>query len=310
MAATNYSREYKVNYSQFFNAAVKVLLFFSILLLAQNIYSILTTTGWSDRAAFFQEGDLAPSLPDFIFNEIVLPFFLLYILIVGVRPIFFIIFIATSFAYFNRSPIVLFAFALMFSPNITAKNKLFFGGIFVLLLILIMYLRVGDAIFEFETFAFFFFTYPAIGVSRLMETGLSPDVNGFHMIGILLKPIDAIFFVSDYLFSLNGDLSAAKFAGQELNQFRYLPFLEESFNAFGTLVFPFVYIFGWFFGLSFFGFFVIFHYYAYRYHFRQHDPALRVILMLLTTGLLFSWNSPFIWILPFLFPRSRFYRNS
>tara|TARA_B110000879_G_scaffold203857_1_gene281940 strand:- start:395 stop:1321 length:927 start_codon:yes stop_codon:yes gene_type:complete len=308
MSATNYSREYKFNYSQFFNGVVKVLLFFSILLLAKNIYSILTTTGWSDRAAFFLKGDLAPSLPDFIFSEIVLPFFLVYILIVGVRPIFFIIFFAASLAYFNRSPIVLLAFALMFSPNISAKSKLFFGGIFVLLTILIMYLRVGDAIFEFETFAFFFFTYPFVGISRLMETGLGPDVNGFHMIGILLKPIDSIFFVSDYIFSLNGDLSAGKFSALELNQFRYLPFLEGSFNAFGTLVFPFVYIFGWFFGLSFFGFFIIFYYYAYRYHFRQHSAALRIILMLLTTGLLFSWNSPFIWIMPFFFPRSQYYR--
>jgi hypothetical protein len=294
---------------KYFDIFVKLLTALSVYILGKRLFYIVTTDGWSNRAAFFVDGAIAPGLPDFIFNEIILSFFLVYIVIIGVRPIFFLIFIATSLAYFNRSPLILMLCALFFSPNISFRNKIMYGCLFFLGSLFILYLRIDIDIFDFEKLSLFFLNYPAIGFGRLFVTTASGDVNLFHVASLLLKPLDAIFFTIDYIFNLAGEISAARFAGYELSTFRFIPFLDESFNAFGTIAFPFIYILGWFFGPILFCLFLVGNYYMYRIALNSSAAAMRLTLMLLFSGILFSWTSPFIWILPFFFPRQRKTKN-
>lgn len=309
MTESNFKGLFTVSSTRLFEFVEKALIAFSVLLLGLNLKKIIEGDGWANRSAFFLEGDLAPTLPDFVFNEMVLPFFLLYVVIVKVRPIVVIIFIASAFAYFNRSPIILIFCALIFSPNISVRQKTVLGAVLLTITFSVLYLRAGDVIFDLDVFSLFFLTYPFVGLGRLLESSVSADVNFYHVISILIKPIDAVFFVIDYLSGLKGSLSAARFVGAELTQFVYLPLLGDSYNAFGTLLYPFIVIFGWYFGSMFFFLFIITTYYAYRIHFRQHAVALRILSLLLLTGLLFSWSSPFIWIIPFVFPRSLLRRH-
>lgn len=283
---------------------VNALIAFSILLLGSNLARILLGRGWINRSEFFSDGEFSPTLPDFIFNEVILSFFLLYIVIIGARPIIVMIFIGSAFAYFTRAPIILMFFAIMFSPNLGFKNKLILGAVLLIFTTGILYLRVGEGIFDAEVFKLFFFTYPFVGIARLIETTASSDVNSFHIISVFLKPVDVFFFAIDYLAGLQGSLSSTRLVGAELTQFKYLPLLGNSYNAFGTVAFPFILVFGWFFGLSFFVIFIVFTYFSYWYYFRQHLVSLKLLLMILITGLLFTWASPFIWLLPLIFPRS------
>jgi hypothetical protein len=292
-----------------FDIATKLLIAFSAYILGKRLFYIATTDGWSNRAAFFVDGAIAPGLPDFIFNEVVLSFFLVYIVIIGVRPVFFLIFIASSLAFFNRSPLILMLCALFFSPNISSRNKLLYGCLFFLGSLFILYLRIDNDIFDIEKLSLFFLNYPAIGIGRLFVTTASEDVNLFHVVSLLVKPFDAIFFTIDYIFNLAGEISAARFAGYELSTFRFIPFLDESFNAFGTIVFPFIYILGWFFGPIIFCLFLVGNYCMYWIALNSSSSAMRLTLMLLFSGILFSWTSPFIWVLPFFFPRKRKTKN-
>jgi hypothetical protein len=47
----------------------------------------------------------------------------------------------------------------------------------------------------------------------------------------------------------------------------------------------------------------------YRIALNSSAAAMRLTLMLLFSGILFSWTSPFIWVLPFFFPRKRKTKN-
>ena len=301
----NFKGSRPLSRESYINIVAKLLIALSVYILGKRIFNIATTDGWSNRAAFFEDGIISLGLPDFIFNSIILPFFLVYIVINGVRPIFFLIFISSSLAYFNRSPLILMFCALLFSPNISFRNKVIYGWLFFLGSIFILYLRIDNDIFDFENLSLFYLSYPAIGFGRLFVTDASVDVNLFHVASLLIKPLDTVFFVIDYFFNLAGEISASRFVGYELNTFRFIPFLDESFNAFGTIAFPFIYILGWFFGPILFSLFVVGNYYLYRIKLNSSATAMRLTLMFLFSGILFSWASPFPWILPFFFPRKR-----
>lgn len=295
-------------HQRYFDIITKLLIIFSFYIIGKRLFYIATTDGWSDRADFFVDGVMAPVFSDFILNEVILSFFLIYIVIVGVKPVLILIFLAASLAYFNRSPLILMFCALLFSPNVSFQKKIIYGIAFFLASLFILYLRIGNDLFDFGKFSFFILTYPVVGIGRLLISDVSDSVNFFHVISLLLKPLDSVFFIVDYSFNLAGEISAARFTGLELSTFRYIPFLDNSFNAFGTVVFPFIYIFGWFFGTMLFFMFLVANYFLYRISLNSATSAKRLIFMFLLSGILFSWASPFIWVLPFFFPSHKKYR--
>lgn len=282
-----------------------MLLAFCLVVLSMRLYTVFAGGGWQDRAQFFGEGELRPNLLDFIYNEIMINYLIVRVLAYRPSLLVYSMIILSSLAYFTRLPLTLLFFAIFFAKYITLKTKIVLSSGAALMSLFILYIRLGAGIFEGDTSSIFYLTYPFIGVGRLL--GLTPgyDITFYQYISLFFKPVDSILFVIDYVGNYAGELSTGRFIGFELSRFEYIQSLQGAYNAFGTILFPFVYIAGWYVGPLLFILFIIFQHLQYR--FATQDPSLsrRFLGLLLTTGILFSWTSPFVWLVPFLFTKVR-----
>lgn len=282
-----------------------LLLGFCLIVLSMRLYTIFVGGGWQDRAQFFGEGELRPNLLDFVYNEIMVNYLIVRVVAYRPSPLVYLMIVLSSLAYFTRLPLTLLFFAILFAKQIRPKTKIILSSFAALMSLMILYIRLGAGIFEGDTSAIFYLTYPMIGIGRL--SGLTPgyDITFYQYISLFFKPIDSILFVIDYIGNYGGDLSTGRYVGFELSRFEYIQSLQGAYNAFGTILYPFVYIAGWYVGPVLFVLFIIFQHLQYRFATQDSSLSRRFLGLLLTTGILFSWTSPFVWMVPFLFTKVR-----
>ena len=282
-----------------------LLLAFCVIVLSMRLYTVFAGGGWQDRAQFFGEGELRPNLLDFVYNEIMVNYLIMRIIAFRPNPLVYLMVILSAFAYFTRLPLTLLFFAILFAKHINVRSKIYLSVGAALLSIFVLYIRLGADIFNSETSSIFYLTYPVIGIGRLW--GMTPgyDITFYQYISLFFKPVDAVLFVIDYVGNYAGELSTGRFIGFELSRFEYIQSLEGAYNAFGTILYPFVFIAGWYVGPILFVMFVIFQHLQYRFATQDALLSRRFLGLLLTTGILFSWTSPFVWLTPFLFTRVR-----
>ncbi|TCP29375.1 hypothetical protein [Sphingomonas sp. BK235] len=282
-----------------------LLIAFCLIVLTLRLHTIYVGGGWQDRAQFFGEGELRPNLLDFVYNEIMVNYLILRVIAYRPNALVYAMIILSALAYFTRLPVTLLFFAILFAKQIKPRTKILMAGVAAAMSLLILYIRLGEGIFDSETSSIFYLTYPLIGLGRLW--GLTPgyDITFYQYLSLFFKPLDAVLFVVDYVGNYSGELSTGRFIGIELLRFEYIQYLQGAYNAFGTILYPFIYIGGWIVGPFLFVLFIIFQHLQYR--FVTQDPALsrRFLGLLLTTGILFSWTSPFVWLVPFLFAKVR-----
>lgn len=286
-----------------------VLLVFCVVVLAMRLYTIFQGGGWADRAQFFGEGDLRPNIMDFIYNEILINYLIVRVIAFRYNPLVYALIVLSAFAYFTRLPLILLFFAICFSNTINTRSKILLGGAAILLSSFLLYVRFGEDILYGENSAIFFLTYPFIGLGRLLETPQENGVVALQYISLFIKPVDAVLFVIDYVWNYAGELSTGRHVGLDLSQFVYIQRLQGAYNAFGSILYPFILIAGWIVGPILFIFFLIFQYLQYRFATQNEIISKRFIYLLLTTGILFSWTSPFVWLTPFLFTKIRHRRQ-
>ncbi len=282
-----------------------LLLTFCVVVLSARLYTVFAGGGWQDRAQFFGEGELRPNLLDFIYNEIMVNYLIMRIIAYRPNPFIYLMVILSAFAYFTRLPLTLLLFSIIFAKQIRLRAKFALSIGAALLSIVVLYIRLGSDIFNSDTSSIFYLTYPIIGIGRLW--GLTPgyDINFYQYISLFFKPVDAVLFVIDYIGNYSGELSTGRFIGFELSRFEYIQSLEGAYNAFGTVLYPFIFIAGWYIGPVLFVLFVAFQHLQYRFAMQDAALSRRFLALLLTTGILFSWTSPFVWLTPFLFTRVR-----
>ena len=280
-----------------------LLLLFCVFTVGKRLVTVFIGGGWADRAQFFGEGALKPSILDFAFNEILIYYLLVRVLVGKPNPILYLTIVLSAFAYYTRVPLTLMLIALLMARRLTIRLKIMFGLGVVVLSAVVLWLRIGDYMVYGESSAMFFLTYPIIGMGRLfqLEQIYSPPPNYYLL--LFFKPADAILFLVDYIQGYAGTLSVGRFAGMELSRFEYIQWLQGSYNAFGTILYPFILIAGWVVGPVLFVFFLVLQMLLYNFATQDFELSKRFMAFMLVTGLLFSWTSPFVWLTPFLFTR-------
>lgn len=257
--------------------------------------------GLVDRTQFFIDGALKPDLFDFIFNELFIFYFLLKIIIYRPRLYLIIPLILSGFIYFNRIPFFLLGCAILCSRGIGVRLKLASLSLVTLISAFLIWIRVGADITQSITSLEFFVKYPLVGFWRLYELDASMDVTLLQIIQLIVKPIDAIFFVYEYTFAPGTNISIGRYVGGELSLFVYIQSLEGYYNAFGTILYPFIFACGWSLGLLTFSLSIIFMVFVSSLVTGDAGLALRYALFLLLSGFLLSWSSPFPWLAPMFY---------
>lgn len=270
-----------------------------------RIFTIMSSGGWADRSQFFGDGELRPGIFDFVFNEILIYYLIIRVLIYKPSIYLYSLILLSAFAYYTRVPLILMFFALIVSNSLTLKSKITFGIGTLILSFVVLYLRIGEDLIYNEDASNFYIGYGLIGFGRVWQTTAVPDATALHYLTLFLKPLDGVVFLIDYLGGYGGELSAGRFAGVELSRFEYIQWLQGAYNAFGTVLYPFVLIAGWVVGPLLFCLFLIIQ--QLTYTFATQDAALsrRYLVFLLLTGTFFSWTSPFAWLAPFMYTRFR-----
>jgi hypothetical protein len=263
-------------------------------------FSNLVTAGaWSDRALFFNDGLYSPGVVDILINELFLSLILVVVILGRFRWIYFIFVLTGAVVYFTRSGIIFFLIACMFSLGISRVVKFNILIFSVLGSILILAIRFDGNIPDLDNFLLFYVDYPLIGIGRLLVTEYHNSIDNFSSLTLFFRPLGLVTFSIDYFYSLGGAFSIERFAGILLSEFIYIPMFDEYFNAFGTILFPYFIAFGKIMGsvvflisiaLFFFSLILIF----------NTSFSVRFCLFLVFSGLLFSWNAPFIWVAPFI----------
>lgn len=285
------------------------LLLFCAYVVCSRMITVALTGGWSDRAQFFVDGDLRPGIVDFVFNEVMVYYLLARVIIYKFSPLVCLLIVGSGFAYYTRVPIILLFFALLVSARLSMRVKLWAGLATLLLSFALLYLRIGDDLLYGDNSSIFYLTYPLIGVARVWQTTSSFDANSWHYATLIFKPLDVVMFMIDYLGMHGGQLSAGRYSGLELSQFEYIQSLQGAYNAFGSVLYPFVYIAGWRTGMAIFIVFLIAQYALYMFATESKTLTRRFMAFLLLTGVLFSWTSPFVWMTPLIFTRFRHRRR-
>lgn len=280
-----------------------LILTISATILGLRIWTIFQGGGWGDRAQFFGEGDLRPNILDFVFTEMIVSYLVIRVIAFRYSTVVYGLLVLSAFAYFTRLPLILLFVAICFSTAITKRAKLFLGGAALATSVLLLYIRFGEAVVYGEATATFFITYPVVGIGRLLETPQMYNTTALQYLGLFFKPLDAVLFLVDYFQRLDGQLSPGRFVGIDLTRFVYIQSLQGGYNAFGTILYPFILIAGWTVGPVLFVLFVAFQYVLYKFATQSEILSRRFLYVLLSTGVLFSWASPFVWLAPFLFTK-------
>ena len=213
-----------------------------------------------------------------------------------------------SFVYFSRAPLVLLSITLLITNKIKIDTKISLVALLISLSVIILFLRFGNLSDIHRYVSEFYGNYALVGIGRLATTERNSEATHLNFLSLIYRPLDILFFPVDYFFNLAGHLSAARFAGYELNKFVYVEILGSNYNSFGTILFPYFLILGPALGFLAFCIWAIFYFFALTIWTKDTRSSLLYMLMLGVSGLLFSWCSPFIWIAPFLLRRIKLMR--
>lgn len=264
-----------------------------------RLYFLIMSEAFSDRSQFFNGGLYAPNIIDVLINEVFFSLVLTLIILGQFRWRYVIFTLIGAIVYFTRAGIVLLFLACMVSHGISRRDKIWLiilGGVASLLILVI---RFEGKMPSLDEFLLLYIEYPFVGIGRLMVTDIDHNTNHFGALSLFFRPFGVVPFSIDYLLGLDGAFSIERHAGKLLSNFVFLPLLGDDFNAFGSIVFPYVIAYGVFYGFFVFFLSMAIFYSALRFIF-DNKTALRFLLFLAISGLLFSWNSPFIWIAPFV----------
>jgi hypothetical protein len=273
-----------------------------LVFLACNFY---LNNAWENRADFFEGGKYSPAIFGMLINEVFLAYLMAKIIFIKFEKKYFLIFLLCSIVYYSRAPLILLSIVLLVTNKIKNSTKVFLIILLIFLSVLILYLRFGNLLDLMRQVPEFYGGYPLVGIGRLLVTELNSEATFLNFLSIIFRPLEIVFFPADYFFNLEGHLSAARFAGNELNKFVYVEILNSSYNAFGTILFPYFLILGPALGALVFCMWAIFYFLALAAWTKDTKSTLLYMLMLGVSGLLFSWCSPFIWMAPFLFGRKK-----
>jgi hypothetical protein len=278
-----------------FDGLVILILFF----LAYKLHGLWLVSAWLDRTEFFNDGVYAPNLVDMIINEVVFPLVLIIVVIGRFRWLYVFYVLLGATVYFTRAGIILFVLACIISPAFTnfTKFKIILFGFFASLSILVI--RFSGEVPKLEDLILFYLEYPFAGIGRLLVTDVDHGVNQLLALSLFFRPVGVFTFSYDYLLGLNGYFSIERYSGKMLSEFAYIPLLENNFNAFGTIVYPYALTYGLYFGVLVFIISMTIYYCSLRLIFYK-SVVFRVSLFLCISGFLFSWNAPFIWLAPFI----------
>lgn len=275
-----------------------VVIVITLTYLSFRLASLLLYGSWLDRAEFFNGGEYSPSLIDFVVNEVVFNCILIAIMVGRLKLSYLLLCLICSVVYFSRTFLILLMFASFLSVNFSMLQKIFFIFFVAVASYALLLLRHAGESIGVDNIILYYVDYPIIGVGRLLVTNV--DYNSpFGFFSLIFRPFGFISFMIDYLGQMNGSFSIERYASALLANFVYIPTLGESYNAFGTILFPYVVSYGLHYGALIFVVSIIFYLFSLRLIF-SYTCALRIISFILLTGGLFSWCSPFIWISPFL----------
>lgn len=265
---------------------------------------------FGNRAEFFNGGMYSVSLLDMIINEVIVPFAIVYFLLSNSkqRGLLFLLLILVSAAFFNRVGIFLLMCYLIVADSYQLKTKFFIFMLLIVGMLLMLSIR-GVSIFD-ESIILFFKDYMLVGWYRLIEdpSRIQIDDNNYLTpLLLLLKPLDSFVYLLNYAGILE-IVSSAQVTSVQLNKFVYLPSLGNHYNAFGTILYPYVYILGFGFGLIVFFILNIFSFILLRAAFGV-DKSTRVFLFLFISGVILSWSSPFFYSFVYIFIFFKLVRN-
>lgn len=286
----------------------KYVLYLIVIYLLISMCNLYLNNAWDNRADFFLKGSYSPTIFGMLVNEIFLAYLISKIIFVKFEKKYFLIFLLCSIVYYSRAPLVLLSITLLVTNKIKNNIKIILIALLIFLSTIILYLRFGNFSDVLRQVPEFYGNYPLVGIGRLLATEVNSGATILNFIAILFRPLEIVFFPADYFFNLEGQLSAARFAGYELNKFVYVEMLDSNYNAFGTILFPYFLILGPALGTLVFCIWTIFYFFILAAWTKDTRSSLLFMLMLGVSGLLFSWCSPFIWIAPLLLQRIKLTR--
>jgi len=278
---------------------LELIIIFCIFYFLYNIYNYTVVGAWVNRGDFFNDGEFAPSLLDFIINEIIFSLVLFKIIKGEVNCLYFLFIIISALSYFTRVPLLLLAIAALVSPGLPKTLKFYIFLFSLIISFCILILRFYGNPISFNEVIIFYGKYLLVGIGALMGLRDSYEYQFIYYLPLFFRPLEVVTFTLDYIFNLGGMLSVGRYAGGILNEFSFNPLLDDYYNAFGTILYPYMIVFGpyLFFPVFFLSIAVQYIFVAFIF---DRKIAKSYILFLLISGLIFSWNSPFIWIAPFL----------
>jgi hypothetical protein len=186
----------------------------------------------------------------------------------------------------------------MFSPGISHRTKVKLFALSGAASLLILTIRYGGELPGIDDLMIFYIQYPFVGIGRLFVTDFDVNVNHLGALSLFFRPFGLLTFTIDYLLDLGGSLSIERYAGLLLSSVVFIPLLDNHYNAFGSVLFPYVVAYGNFFGVFVFIISISLFYFSLKLIF-NNKFAWRFLIFLAISGFLFSWNSPFIWVAPF-----------
>lgn len=268
-----------------------------VIYLFNKLFVLVAGGAWADRSLFFNDGLYSPGVVDILINELFFTLILVMVVLGRFRWIYFVFVLIGALVYFTRSGITFFLIACMFSTGISRAAKINILIFAILSSLIILIIRFGGSLPDLNNILLFYLDYPLIGIGRLLVTDYHNAVDNLSVLTLFFRPLGIFTFSIDYFYSLGGSFSIERFAGILLSEFVYIPILGEHFNAFGTILFPYFIAFGEILGIAVFLISFILFFFTLMFLFNI-GFAVRFCLFLVISGLLFSWNAPFVWIAP------------
>jgi hypothetical protein len=274
------------------------LVLFLISYLSYRLYFLIKSEAFSDRSQFFIDGIYASNIVDMLINEVFFSVMLALIVVGRFRWKYIIFILICSVVYFTRASVALLCIACMVSPGVSHRSKIILIATAGVASLLILVIRFGGELPGINDLILFYIKYPFVGIGRLIVTDFDNNVNHLGALSLFFRPFGAFTFTIDYFWGLDGSLSIERHAGLLLSSFVYVPLLDDDFNAFGSILFPYVVAYGNYFGVFVFILSMSLYYYSLKFIFNSKF-SWRFLIFLAVSGFLFSWNSPFIWVAPF-----------
>lgn len=229
------------------------------------------------------------------------------------RLFLFLILVYTLLSY-SRSYFFYFLTAYFVTNKLTFKNVMIFFTVitFSVALLLIRFNTIDIAsLANNSIFVELFTKYPFVGIARL---GIKEDVqlSFYNYFSALIMPYDVLTYgLFENILGLGkGNLAFSRNVGEELSQFKEIYFFSNgamsSFNAFGTILFPFKTVGKYSLALTFFC--SLFNSMLFKIANIDRKDAVTILSFLLSAGILISFFNTLILfglMLGYLFPYAK-----